>query len=1167
VAASAVQARSDRGAPRLAVPGPPAADDRGPRTGGAFRDAKIWQKIALILVVPLLAVLVLAGLRVAEAVRDASSAAETQQLARLGAQTTALVHELQKERSQTAAFLRDSNARPESLSAQLATTDAEARRFRGAVEDAPSGLPSALGSRISAARSQVDGLTSLRLDVANRRESLADTTTRYGLVIGSLLSVFEFLGADSDDQGLLREISTTAAFSRAKEFSSQEQVQLAGVLARPEKDREFGPGQYRDFVRTLADQEAAYAQFLASADADERDAAAETVSGVAVLEATRFENVAAQSAGGAPNILLGQWNTAMTTKIDLMRRVEQQLADDIVARTGELRASAFRQALGNGLLALLILLLALAISLLVARSLVRPLLQLRTAAHDVAYRSLPEVVQRFREQDARIPERGGPRIVEVRPEEIVQPVRVDSKDEIGEVARAFDEVHLEAVRVASEQATLRQNVSTMFVNLSRRSQLLVDRLIRQIDSLEQGENDPDRLSELFVLDHLATRMRRNDENLLVLAGAEVTRRWSEPALLADVLRAASAEVEQYARVEFGMVGGDVKVLGTAVNDVVHLVAELLENATTYSSPRTSVIVDARRVGDRAVIEIEDRGIGMSPEQLGELNRRLMEQQDVDVSVSRMMGLFVVSRLARRHGISVQLRPSSGGGVLALVTLPPSVLTETPVDDRAAHRTGDVRGGDGAAAAETATAPRLTDPATTGTYRRETETGEPARPALPGPATPAAPARGAPAAGSAASVEGTPAAGPAVQGSGAPPGPGSQAPGGRGSGVPAAPGSELPAAPGAAGDGAPPPPEPARHLNGAAAAALLPLTDPAPARDGSPAEDDTLPLRIFESVESEWFRAHPGGEQLMRPTVGEPADGTAGVTPAPAAASAGAARPAGPSETETPGDRAKEQPATTWRSPADQGWVAASSAATPTTDGRTRTGLPRRVPMAQLVPGGVESRPAPRTPGGPGSAPPVRSADAIRGTLSSYHRGADQGRQAGRSGQAPAGGDGGRPPEGAAGSGAAAPRRPAAPRRGPGSGDGPPPPPRRPGSAERAGAGRPGADRAGAERPGVSRPGADRTAPHRSTPGGAADPPGPPPAPLPGAGAAQPGAPAGPDAPPPPGSGPPARPRLPQRTPGSHQPEVLRDSRPPQDPVPPRRDAARRGQAPHEQEDQ
>ena len=239
---------------------------------------------------------------------------------------------------------------------------------------------------------------------------------------------------------------------------------------------------------------------------------------------------------------------------------------------------------------LLLLLLVLLITTIVARSLIRPLRKLRTDALDVAGQRLPEMVRRLSQSE------GADEGVEI------EPIGVTSTDEIGEVARAFDQVHREAVRLAADEAMLRGNLNAMFVNLSRRSQSLIERQLSLIDSLEQNEQDPDRLSSLFRLDHLATRMRRNSENLLVLAGHEVTRRWSQPVPLVDVLRAAISEIEQYERVALNVQPG-IAVVGQAVNDVVHLLAEIVENATTFSPEDTQVLrvrpaADQRRRADR-----------------------------------------------------------------------------------------------------------------------------------------------------------------------------------------------------------------------------------------------------------------------------------------------------------------------------------------------------------------------------------------------------------------------------------------------------------------------------------------------------------------------------------------------------------------------------------------
>jgi signal transduction histidine kinase len=311
---------------------------------------------------------------------------------------------------------------------------------------------------------------------------------------------------------------------------------------------------------------------------------------------------------------------------------------------------------------LLVLALALAFTVIVGRSMVQPLRTLRAEALEVAEVRLPEAVRRISETD------GEDVLLDV------EPIDVDSSDEIGQVARAFDQVHQEALRLAANEAALRGNVNAMFVNLSRRSQSLVERQIRLIDDLEQGEQDAERLANLFKMDHLATRMRRNSENLLVLAGHDLSSRWNQPVALVDVLRAALSEIEEYERVSLNMQPG-IAVRGPAVNDVVHLLAELAENATSLSSADTPVNISGHLLNSGGVlVDITDQGVGMGAEEMAHANWRLDNPPVVDVAVSRRMGLFVVGRLAARHGIRVRLRPAASGGLTALVWLPDEVIT-------------------------------------------------------------------------------------------------------------------------------------------------------------------------------------------------------------------------------------------------------------------------------------------------------------------------------------------------------------------------------------------------------------------------------------------------------------------------------------------------------------
>ncbi len=253
------------------------------------------------------------------------------------------------------------------------------------------------------------------------------------------------------------------------------------------------------------------------------------------------------------------------------------------------------------------------------------------------------------------------------------PLRVGS-DEIGQVGQAIDTVRQTAIRSAIDEARVRQGVNDMFRNLARRNQSLLQRQLTVLDEMERRATDPDVLEDLFKMDHLTTRMRRHAEGLIILSGAPPGRSWSAPVKLIDVMRGAVAEVEDYARVTVST-QSRAALSGSAVTDVIHLLAELIENATTLSPPFTQVRVGGETVANGFAIEIEDRGLGMVPQRLQELNERLANPPDINPANTEQLGLFVVGQLARRHGVRVMLRPSPYGGTTAVVLIPLALIVE------------------------------------------------------------------------------------------------------------------------------------------------------------------------------------------------------------------------------------------------------------------------------------------------------------------------------------------------------------------------------------------------------------------------------------------------------------------------------------------------------------
>ncbi|MFG1655050.1 nitrate- and nitrite sensing domain-containing protein [Micromonospora chersina] len=649
------------------------------RPASRLRDMPIWSKLGLIMIVPTIATVVVGTTGLVDHLETLNNANRAGNLTTLIGHSGELVDKLQDERTAAVLLLSADNEKAKGTYSE-AYTEAGKKvekakdlysRQRVVLQE----LPPALEKILDDVDQNLEELPGTRSQVFNGKMASSFAVNRYGELIGELLAVRDSSTQLAGDSDLSDRMRAAAAVARSKEFLSQRRVVVHVALDRGRLDQALR----KDYLSTITAEEQARESFKAVANDSEEEFYQQTVAGGDRRELNSYEGqISGNETGELSTVSFGanQWDTAMVGNAKLVRTVESKFDSDAVKQADRLRSDVQRQVfLETGLL-LSMLLLAILFAYLVARSMARSLRDLRQGALSVAQYGLPQAVARLRD-----PQVTGQLSPVQLANQIAEPLPVRSKDEFGQVTEAFNAVHLEAVRTAAEQAALRASVATMFVNLARRSQILVDRLIGHLDRLERGEEDPDRLAELFQLDHLATRMRRNDENLLVLAGADSTRVQREPAALIDVLRAAQSEVEHYTRIEFGVIDRDIEVAAHAVNDLVHLVAELFDNATAFSPPDSHVMVEARRVGDRASLYVEDRGIGISHEQLRELNERLATPPQVDVAVSRMMGLVVVARLASRHGVKAELRPGADRGTVADVTLPPSVLMPRALSGR------------------------------------------------------------------------------------------------------------------------------------------------------------------------------------------------------------------------------------------------------------------------------------------------------------------------------------------------------------------------------------------------------------------------------------------------------------------------------------------------------
>jgi signal transduction histidine kinase len=669
--------------------------------GSRFLNLSNWpvsRRLFAVIVLALVMGLVFGGLRIASAENSATQFGRVSQLATLGQRLTVLVQDLQDERDQTLTYLASSQVAP--LAPYYARTDSAVVAVQGATAGIGSGFPVNIQNGVATVNADITGprLKNLHNTLSPQapQDELA-VIANYGAVISDMINLADQTAQGVSDASLTSDVRAFNALALAKEqlsqqrallnysFSNPGDVSSASLLVDPNTELALQIASQEQVGDESAFQQAATPAeraFLASTLSS--GAAAKSVAAAQNIETNVIANENTSTTGqpGSPlglSILGAEdststtptfadlkagstvWDAGMGADISGLQNTETLLADNIATRASQLHSGAQQSALISAVITAVVLLLVLLATVLVARSLVLPLRRLRAGALDVATVQLPERVKRLSESP------------DPAADLEVAPIPVLSGDEIGQVARAFDQVHAEAVRLAGNEAVLRTSFNAMFVNLSRRSQSLIERLARMIDSLEQNEDDPDRLSNLFSMDHLVTRMRRNSENLLLLAGHESPRKWTEPVPLADVTRAATSEIEQYARVVLNVQPG-VAVVGPAVSDVVHLLAELIENATIFSPKDSPVQVSAQELTSGGVlIEVTDRGIGVSESRLAEMNWRLDNPPVMDVSVSRHMGLFAVARLAERHRIRIRLRPASPQGLTALVWLPDTVI--------------------------------------------------------------------------------------------------------------------------------------------------------------------------------------------------------------------------------------------------------------------------------------------------------------------------------------------------------------------------------------------------------------------------------------------------------------------------------------------------------------
>ncbi|GAB3909148.1 hypothetical protein GCM10027612_84640 [Microbispora bryophytorum subsp. camponoti] len=572
-----------------------------------------------------------------------------------------LLLELQRERRLSVTRAGDpARVLRKELQDQRARTDAVLGTFKESATSDKVHLAAddALRMHLSDTLRRLDGLRETRSAIDAGRLDRTRTEDAYSDLMDSFDAMYGAV-ATLDDATLAKDGRTLSAMSRARELLAREDAMIAGIFA----EGRFTEQDHRQFTQMVGI--ARFELDRAAADLPPDDRAAldkwRKSPSVTTLRSLEDQLSLSRQAGRPPMVAETQWRGAADAAMTQLQKVVIDAGDALVERAVPVAVAVFARLLLAGVLGLVAVIASIVLSVTTARALVRQLEKLREAALELANERLPGVVARLAQGEK----------VDVKAE---APPLDFGPDVIGQVGAAFNTVQETAIRTAVEEAQLRQSIRDILLSLARRTQSLVHRQLTLLDVMERRESDPAELKDLFRIDHLATRMRRNAENLIVLSGASPARAWRRSVPMVDVVRGALAEVEDYTRVTV-MPMGETALIGRAVGDLIHLLAELIENAVSFSPPYTMVQVGGQVVASGYAIEIEDRGLGMSAEDLEATNQRIADPPEFNLSSTARLGLYVVSRLAERHGIRVSLKASPYGGTTAVVLLPRDLVIE------------------------------------------------------------------------------------------------------------------------------------------------------------------------------------------------------------------------------------------------------------------------------------------------------------------------------------------------------------------------------------------------------------------------------------------------------------------------------------------------------------
>ncbi len=568
----------------------------------------------------------------------------------------------QHERLMSVQVLGASGKASEPLKQQRAETDRAAAHFKelALTSDVRDDMPPAMSGRIDDVLNDIARLPDIRERVDDRDYTVMQTIDTFSTFVDDIQQVLDkqLIVPDLD---LMEQTKAVLLMQRAREQLSQESAVIAGVVAAQRMTLE----EYTAFGQMVIKRKLLYDMGFQQLDAQLRRPFFEfrNTGKYDAFESAEQRVIAGVRPGRPLPPDAASWTPAIedvVLKFDLLvAAAGRQISD-----RGEPQARGiFLQigiAAGLGLIAVF---LSIFVSLRFGRRIAAELVRLQQSALRLATERLPAVVARLRRGEDVDDDDAEPQI-------LVD----DGTSEIASVGEAFASVQRTAIEAAVGQAELRKGVGKVFLNLARRNQSLLHRQLSMLDKMERSVSDPEILEGLFGLDHLTTRMRRHAEGLIILSGAQPGRGWRHPVPFFDVVRGAVEEVEDYLRVNVSVPHGPA-LTGSAVTDVVHLIAELVENATIFSPPHTTVYVRGGAVGRGFVVEVEDRGLGLSREEYDQINERLADPPEFDLADSDRLGLFVVARLAARQNINVCLRPSPYGGTTAILLIPSELVVD------------------------------------------------------------------------------------------------------------------------------------------------------------------------------------------------------------------------------------------------------------------------------------------------------------------------------------------------------------------------------------------------------------------------------------------------------------------------------------------------------------